>query len=230
MSRLRHRARVRWFLAAWAGLVLLAGCAPARHHSQPPESSAPVEPSSYTYREVGGRSLKAYVFSPSVPSRSPAVLLFHGGGWSAGSADWTFSRAQRFARLGLVSISIEYRLSEGTSTPIEALSDACHAFQWVRQNRRRLRVEAEKIAGYGVSAGGQLVAAAATLGCGNTQADSPMEGRTCSSCGHRRSICRATIGFANCCKGARSRLITLRSIMSPRTSPQPASCRAKRTP
>ena len=161
--------RVQWSVAAWVGLVLLAGCAPVRHRSQPTDSSAPVEPSSYTYREVGGKSLKAYVFPPSVPSRSPAVLLFHGGGWSAGSADWTFNRAQSFARLGLVSISIEYRLSEGTSTPIEALSDACHAFQWVRQNHRRFRVEAGKIAGYGVSAGGQLVAAAATLGCGNSQ-------------------------------------------------------------
>jgi len=168
---MKMSGRARWFLAACAGLVLLAGCAPARHRSQSPESSAPVEPSSYTYREVSGKSLKAYVFSPSVPSRSPAgaILLFHGGGWVAGGADWTFNRARGFARMGLVSISIEYRLSEGTITPIEALSDVCHAFQWVRQNHRRLGVEAGKIAGYGVSAGGQLVASAATLGCGNSQ-------------------------------------------------------------
>jgi acetyl esterase/lipase len=71
--------------------------------------------------------------------------------------------------MGMVSISIEYRLSEGAITPIEALSDACHAFQWVRKNHRRLRVEAGKVAGYGVSAGGHLVATAATLGCGTDQ-------------------------------------------------------------
>jgi acetyl esterase/lipase len=128
-----------------------------------------MEPSSHIYREVDGQSLKAYVFPASDSNRTPAaaILLFHGGGWSAGGADWTFDRARRFARMGMVSISIEYRLSEGAITPIEALSDACHAFQWVRQNRHRLKVKAERVAGYGVSAGGQLVATAATLGCGN---------------------------------------------------------------
>jgi acetyl esterase/lipase len=167
MNRLRHC----WFRAAWIGLVVCAGCASATPPSQTPDSSAPAQPTRYIYREVDGQSLKAYVFPPSVPSQAPAaaILLFHGGGWSAGSADWTFDRARRFARMGMVSISIEYRLSEGTITPIEALSDACHAFQWVRQNRRRLRVEAEKVAGYGVSAGGHLVAAAATLGCGTAE-------------------------------------------------------------
>ena len=152
-------------------VVLLAGCASATPTGQPTGSSEPVEPSIQTYREVDGQSLKAYLFEPAGQSRSSraAILLFHGGGWSSGGADWTFDRARRFASIGLVSISIEYRLSEGVVTPIEALSDACHAFHWVRQNHRRLRVNARRVAGYGVSAGGQLIAAAATLGCGNSE-------------------------------------------------------------
>ena len=163
--------RVWWLRAACLGLVALAGCASAATPSQPIDLSKPAEPSSHIYREVDGQSLKAYVFPPSTPGQAPAaaILLFHGGGWSMGGADWTFDRARRFARMGMVSISIEYRLSEGTITPIEALSDVCHAFQWVRKNHRRLRVEAGKVAGYGVSAGGHLVAAAATLGCGTDQ-------------------------------------------------------------
>ena len=35
---------------------------------------------------------------------------------------------QRFADLGLVAIAVEYRLSEGEVTPIEAVDDACAAF------------------------------------------------------------------------------------------------------
>jgi acetyl esterase/lipase len=121
---------------------------------------------------VDGRSLNAYVFSPAAPvaSRSsarPAILLFHGGGWVSGEAAWTFETARSFQRLGLVALSIEYRLAEGKVTPIEQLADTCEAFHWVRQHAASLGVDPTRVAAYGVSAGGHLVAAAATLGCGN---------------------------------------------------------------
>jgi acetyl esterase len=69
----------------------------------------------------------------------------------------------------LVAISIEYRLSGGAVTPIEALEDTCQAFRWVRAEADRLGVDPARVAGYGVSAGGQLVAAAATRGCGDEE-------------------------------------------------------------
>jgi acetyl esterase/lipase len=120
---------------------------------------------------VDGRDLKAFVFSPAVtrPSPAPAILLFHGGGWVAGEPEWTFPAARRFQQLGLVAIAIEYRLSRGSVTPIEALADTCEAFRWVRHNAPSLGVDPLRVAGYGVSAGGQLVAAAATLGCGTKE-------------------------------------------------------------
>src|SRR4029079_18179223 len=97
--------------------------------------------------------------------QSSAILLFHGGGWNAGSAEWTFDAARRFAALGIVAISVEYRLSEGKITPIEALDDTCAAFRWARKHAADLSIDPNRVAGYGVSAGGQLVAAAATIGC-----------------------------------------------------------------
>jgi acetyl esterase/lipase len=126
---------------------------------------------------VDGQSLPAYVFSPTAAHPASAILLFHGGGWVSGEAAWTFDAARRFARLGLVAVAIEYRLAEvpsegpsqGKITPIEQLADTCAAFHWVRENAASLGVDATKIAGYGVSAGGHLVAAAATLGCGNRE-------------------------------------------------------------
>ena len=52
----------------------------------------------YTYREVQGNELKAYVFSaPGPEQRKPAVLLFHGGAWQLGDASWMFDRARDFA-------------------------------------------------------------------------------------------------------------------------------------
>jgi acetyl esterase/lipase len=126
-----------------------------------------LEPRTYTYREVDGRALHAYVFSPAaLPGGrgAPAILLFHGGGWSYGSPEHSLEAARRFATHGLVAIVIQYRLSEGDVTPIEALDDVCAAFAWTREHAQELRFEG-RVAGYGVSAGGQLVTAAAALGC-----------------------------------------------------------------
>ncbi|HXV14619.1 MAG TPA: alpha/beta hydrolase, partial [Candidatus Krumholzibacteria bacterium] len=127
----------------------------------------------YTYRIVEDDSLEAYVFRPSSSTDgrpANAILLFHGGGWVAGSPEWTFGAAERFAGYGLVAIAIEYRLSGPNVTPIDALDDVCHAFSWARQYAKDLGI-AEKIVGYGVSAGGQLAAATGTIGCGGISAD-----------------------------------------------------------
>lgn len=139
------------------GPALPAGAQPA----------IPQPSSSHVYREIRGVSLRAYVFEPPVRGtgvRRHAILLFHGGGWSAGEPAWVFPAARRFADLGLVAIAVQYRLSNGDVTPIDALGDACAAFRWTREHTADLGLSG-RIAGYGVSAGGHLVAATATVGC-----------------------------------------------------------------
>jgi acetyl esterase len=130
---------------------------------------SPPEPSALTYRKVEGQTLQAYIFSPTGRSLNAgpvsAILLLHGGGWSAGLPEWTFEAARRFAAHGMVAIPIQYRLSEGEVTPIEALSDVCAAFRWTREHADELGLDPERIAGYGVSAGGHLVTSTATVGC-----------------------------------------------------------------
>jgi acetyl esterase/lipase len=146
-------------------IVMLAGCQAA---STPPTLvDSPREPVTYTCHEVGRRALSAYAFSPAMHGarrQSSAILLFHGGGWSAGAPEWTFEAARRFAALGMVAIPIEYRLSQGDLTPIEALADGCAAFRWARGHAGDLGFDPERVAGYGVSAGGRLVAGAAMVG------------------------------------------------------------------
>jgi len=127
---------------------------------------APVEtPQVETYRQVDGHALRAYVFAPEGPASGAAILLFHGGGWSMGDAEWVYPAARRFAALGLTAVAVEYRLTGKGVTPIDALSDTCAAFAWVRRQADELGIDVHRVAGYGVSAGGQLVAAAATVGC-----------------------------------------------------------------
>jgi len=145
------------------GFVLTGGLAPVRTAQVAPTDP----PRAYTYRETEGQSLRAFVFAPrrdDARTRPNAILLFHGGGWSAGAPDWTFEAARRFADAGLVAIAVQYRLSEGSVTPIDALEDVCAAFEWARRQSTGLEFSG-RIAGYGVSAGGHLVAATVTVGC-----------------------------------------------------------------
>lgn len=157
---------MRTLLLIYLSLTLTACGATSKSLSQ---DVGPAEPSAQTYREVDGRALQAHVFSPARrgPDGGPvgAVLLFHGGGWSVGTPEWTFDAARRFAAHGMVAIPIQYRLSEGDVTPIEALSDVCAAFRWAREHADDLGLDPERVAGYGVSAGGHLVTSTATVGC-----------------------------------------------------------------
>jgi acetyl esterase len=158
-------------------LAALAGCAVHRPVAGP-AAAAPAEraPRVFEYRVVGAETLHAFVFAPSTGAIAPAILLFHGGGWSAGSADWVFPAAQRFADLGLVAIAIDYRLAGAKTTPVDALADTCAAFAWARSHAGELRLDPHRVAGYGVSAGGHLVAAAATVGCGTASDGQPVAG------------------------------------------------------
>jgi len=125
------------------------------------------EPLEYVYKTIGSDSLKAYVFFPSEKQEgetSPALAVFHGGGWAAGDPSWGFERARRFAQMGLVAISVQYRLSDQVSvTPIDAMEDAKDFFLWARENSSILKIQRDRIAAYGWSAGGHLIAGAAVF-------------------------------------------------------------------
>jgi acetyl esterase/lipase len=125
-------------------------------------------PDAFVYERAGGRDLKLYVFEPAQSDyKKPrgAVVLFHGGGWSTGSAEWMFGQASYFASLGMVGISVDYRLSNGSDvTPFEAVEDAKAAIRWVRGHAALLNIDPKKIAAYGESAGGHLAAATAIVG------------------------------------------------------------------
>lgn len=155
-------------IAFLCSLVILGLACSTAPWSGPSTGGPAGEPIPFTYRTVGDRALPAYVFAPAGREiRRAAILLFHGGGWHAGDATWVFPAARRFADLGLVAIAIEYRLSDEQTTPLDAFEDTCAAFAWAREHAHELGFDPRRVGAYGVSAGGHLVAAAATIGCGN---------------------------------------------------------------
>jgi acetyl esterase/lipase len=144
--------------------MLLAACSRDRAAS----SVSQADPVTRVYHVAGQDSLHLHVFEPAAPRRDSArsaVLLFHGGGWTAGSPEWTFESARTFADQGFVAVAVEYRLSGGEWTPIDALADVCESFRWIRRNADEFGIDSTRIAGHGVSAGGHLLASTVTVGC-----------------------------------------------------------------
>jgi acetyl esterase len=148
-------------------LLLLLACQTSVLPAKPPgikTDYSDIKTDTLIYRRIGNVSLKAYIFRPRPDGKKhPAILLFHGGAWRIGDASWTCGRAKEFAERGVVGISVEYRLSNDGLTPIDGVEDACAAFAWARSHAKELGIDVKRVAGYGVSAGGHLVAAAATL-------------------------------------------------------------------
>jgi len=81
-----------------------------------------------------------------------------------------FGAARTFAEQGLVAVSVQYRLSGAEWTPLDALDDVCESVRWTRRNAAGLGIDATRVAGYGVSAGGHLIASTATVGCPDADA------------------------------------------------------------
>ncbi|MBX3428863.1 MAG: alpha/beta hydrolase fold domain-containing protein [Hyphomonadaceae bacterium] len=105
-----------------------------------------------------GATFDAHVFDAGAQARRRgAVVLLHGGGWVAGDATWVYPRARRFAELGMLTVAVDYRLGN----PRFATADARSVIRWLRAHAAELNIDPNRIAAYGVSAGGQLSVSAA---------------------------------------------------------------------
>ena len=151
-----------WRRASILSGILLAGVS---FQASAQDSRSVIGPVEYVYAVHDGVDLKAYVFTPAghtADAPRSAILVFHGGGWHIGAAEWAFGRARPFAGLGLVAIAVQYRLSDQkTITPLEAIADAKAAVQWARSKSAELGVVGDRIAAYGWSAGAHLATCAA---------------------------------------------------------------------
>ncbi len=92
-----------------------------------------------------------------VGTRSPAVVIIHGGGWSGGSksAKREFNIGTTLAKAGYVCASIEYRLQKKDRWPTN-IWDCKNAVRFLRKNAAKYGVDTEHIGVIGGSAGGHL--------------------------------------------------------------------------
>lgn len=93
----------------------------------------------------------------------PALYWIHGGGYVLGSSDMDGPMFDRYCtRLGIVGVSIDYRLAPEHPYPA-ALDDVHAGLRWTFEHAEELGIDRARIGIGGVSAGGGLCAALALL-------------------------------------------------------------------
>jgi acetyl esterase len=108
-----------------------------------------------------GVAMRAYRPMGTGKDRLPALVFFHGGGWSIGDLD-THDVLCRQLALGArcAVFSVEYRLAPEAPFPA-AVEDCLSATDFVLQQKDFLTIDASRVAVGGDSAGGNLAAVVA---------------------------------------------------------------------
>src|SRR5262245_50251694 len=71
-------------------------------------------PKQIVYKKIGDRELHLHVFQPDgwkASDKRTCYITIHGGGWTGMGPERMFPFADYFAKLGLMSFSVEYRLA-----------------------------------------------------------------------------------------------------------------------
>lgn len=111
------------------------------------------------YADDGDRALKLTLRLPddSGTELRPAVLLVHGGAWLFGTRHQLHWYGKRLAENGYVTAAISYRMMPDYPFPA-CLHDAKAAVRWLRLHAKEYRIDPNRIAVLGNSAGGHIAA------------------------------------------------------------------------
>jgi acetyl esterase/lipase len=137
-----------------------------RYFKAPVDTSPARPPKTLVYATVEGRplSLDVYRPGPATPAaKVPAVIVVHGGGWSAGDKGEAPLASERLAGQGFAVFDIQYRLAPQPNWKT-ATGDVKCAIGWVKGHAREeagIDVDPERVALLGRSAGAHLALLAA---------------------------------------------------------------------
>lgn len=117
------------------------------------------------YVKHDGVSLTGDLYVPRAPGKYPVVVAVHGGGWQAGNSSNYSSWGNWLAPRGYAVFAINYRLSKpGQPTYPQAVHDLRAALQFVKARAADFKLDPDRVAMMGDSAGGHLVSLVALAG------------------------------------------------------------------
>ncbi|MCD6060635.1 MAG: lipase [Moraxellaceae bacterium] len=97
-----------------------------------------------------------YLPSNNVAAR-PVVLLLHGGAWQRGDKSSYAGLGKSLASRGYAAFAINYRFAPGSTYPAQ-LVDMQQAVRFLQANASKYRLDMNRLATWGYSAGGHLAA------------------------------------------------------------------------
>ncbi len=114
-------------------------------------------------RDLDAGGIPARLYHPSADVTG-LLVYFHGGGWVIGDLTSHDATCRSLANeSGHAVLAIDYRLAPEHPFPA-ALDDCAQATTWAHANAAALRVDADRMAVGGDSAGGNLAAVVSTMG------------------------------------------------------------------
>ena len=117
------------------------------------------------YGRHDGETLLGDAYMPRAPGKYPVIIAVHGGGWQGGSKSAYRFLGPWLAQRGYVVFSIDYRLVKaGKKMFPESVHDVRAGVQFVRSQAAEFKVDPDRIALMGDSAGAHLAALAALGG------------------------------------------------------------------
>jgi acetyl esterase/lipase len=124
------------------------------------DSDILVEDVEYRRRE-DGRPLLARLYRPAHGAGPfPAVVEVHGGAWTGSDRLNNAAIATDFARNGIVTLSLDFRMPPEASYPA-SLADINYGIRWMKAHAARFGCRADRIGGFGTSSGGHQILLAA---------------------------------------------------------------------
>ena len=111
----------------------------------------------WKHGNIAPNHLEYIHYKSSKKSLSPAVIIFHGGGWEAGDKiTYITPLFEPLARAGFTWFSFDYRLTPEVNHQAQ-IDDAFTAVNFIKTNAHRLKIDPNKIFILGESASGQMV-------------------------------------------------------------------------
>jgi acetyl esterase len=136
--------------------------------------SQPEAPRVTDVRELVADGVPVRLYRPlgsTADQRLPALVFFHGGGWTIGDLDTHDTLCRELANGASVAVvAVHYRVGPEHRFPA-AVDDCVAATRWVQREAGSLKLDAQRLAVGGDSAGGNLAAVVAL-----TARDAPAAG------------------------------------------------------
>ena len=107
------------------------------------------------YANKNGQELKLDLALPDDGELRPCVMCIHGGGWRGGKRQSQQPFMKMAAEHGMVAVTVDYRLTTVAPWPAQ-VEDVKAALNWIVDNADKYKIDVERIAVLGQSAGAHL--------------------------------------------------------------------------